>query len=63
MHRHLGDESTFILQGEVMEDNGEVKGPGDQTFRLGDSQHALSVVGDEAVIFAVVLHSGFEFTL
>lgn len=60
-HRHLGDEYALILQGEILENDGEIRRPGDQVLRPANSQHALQAIGNKPAIAAVVLNTGFEF--
>lgn len=60
-HRHLGDEYSLILQGEVLEDNTDVRRAGDQVWRPANSQHTIRAIGSIPVIAAVVLNIGLEF--
>lgn len=60
VHRHLGDEWAMLLQGQIVEDSGLSFQAGDISYRAAGSTHAFRVVGDEAVVSAVVLHKGFE---
>jgi putative transcriptional regulator len=61
-HRHVGEEWVFIIQGRAQEDSGEIWAPGDLVYRAPDSGHAFRVIGDEPLIYAVVLHKGFAWT-
>lgn len=58
-HRHLGEEWKLILTGEAQEDSGKIWVPGDLVYKSAGSTHAFRLIGDEALIFAVVLHEGF----
>ncbi|SER17607.1 Cupin domain-containing protein [Nitrosomonas sp. Nm51] len=60
-HRHLGDEWSFVLQGQMKEVNGAVYHPGDCIHRPTGSVHALQSVGKEPLVFAAVLIEGLEF--
>ncbi len=60
-HRHLGEEHSFILQGQLKEDNGAIFYPGDYMHRSAGSVHALQSVGNEPLIFAAILIEGLEF--
>ncbi len=61
-HRHVGEEWVFIVAGQAQEDSGEIWSPGDLIYRAPDSGHAFRAIGDEPLIYAVVLHEGFEWT-
>ncbi|SEN65912.1 cupin domain-containing protein [Nitrosomonas marina] len=62
-HRHLGDEWSFILQGQMKEVNGAVYHPGDCIHRPAGSVHALQSVGEKPLVFAAVLIEGLEFVV
>lgn len=57
-HRHVGDEWSLILQGRVEEDDGSVSLPGDLMHRPAGSAHSFRAVGDEPLVFAVVIFEG-----
>lgn len=59
-HRHLGDEWNFVLSGTAREDSGAVWNTGDVVHRKAGSVHSFRVIGDEPLVFAVVLHGGIE---
>ena len=60
-HRHRGDEWSFVLAGEAVEEGtGARWAPGDLVHRPADSAHAFRSVGSEPLLFAVVLHGGLE---
>ena len=60
-HRHLGDEWSFVLQGQMKEINGAIYYPGDCIHRPAGSVHALQSVGEKPLVFAAVLIAGLEF--
>lgn len=60
-HRHLGDEWSFVLQGQMKEINGRIYHPGDCMHRSAGSVHALQSIGEKPLIFAAVLIEGLEF--
>lgn len=59
-HRHGGDEWSFILHGRQLEDDVSIFEPGDIVHKAPGSQHAFQPLGNEPLVFAVALHSGFE---
>lgn len=61
-HRHLGDEWSLVLQGELRETGSAIYYPGDRLHRRAGSVHAIESVGSDALIFAAVLIEGLEFT-
>ena len=56
-HEHQGLEHTFVLAG-AMEDAGQILLPGDELVLESDSVHDFRSVGEEALVFVVVLHTG-----
>ncbi len=60
-HEHVGDEWALVLQGNIEEVGGRSFGPGDIAFSPAKSQHALRVVGHQAVVLAVVAFEGVDF--
>ncbi|MCP5245644.1 MAG: cupin domain-containing protein [Burkholderiales bacterium] len=60
-HRHLGDEWSLVLQGELRETGGAIYFPGDCLYRRAGSVHAVESVGSDALIFAAILIEGLEF--
>lgn len=55
-HRHSADEAMLVLQGEAIDDQGNVLSVGDQClFKVGSS-HSFRVISDQSFIFGVVLH-------
>ena len=61
-HSHKGDEWAFILQGRIVEPDGQEFGPGDISYRPEGSEHSIAAVGDTAAVFVVVLHNGLSLT-
>ena len=59
-HRHKGDEWSFILQGQFEDGEGKVFRPGDMVYQASGTIHSFKSSGDEDLVFAVVLHKGFE---
>lgn len=59
-HRHLGDEWGLVLQGEAVEDSGQVFQPGELVHRDEHSSHEFTAIGEERFVFAVV-HRGVAF--
>jgi len=60
-HRHLGEEHSLILQGQLKENNDTIYYPGDYMHRPAESVHALQSVGNEPLIFAAILIEGLKF--
>jgi quercetin dioxygenase-like cupin family protein len=61
VHRHDGDEWSFVLAGEAEEEEtGERWAPGDLLYRPPGTAHAYRVVSREPLVFAVVLHGGLQ---
>ncbi len=55
-HDHTGDEWTFVLQGEAVEEGtGRVFRPGDLLHSEQGTSHAFHSVGREPFVFVVVL--------
>ncbi len=59
-HRHGGLEQVLILAGQAEEDRGELWHPGDLVVRDAGSVHGFRSVGNEPLLFAVVLDDGLE---
>jgi len=60
-HRHLGDEWSLVLQGQMLEIDGPVYQEGDLIHRPAGSVHSIKSIGDEPLIFAAILFEGLEF--
>lgn len=60
LHRHIGDEWSLVLSGSAEESGGARWEPGDLVHRAAGTAHSFRAVGDEAFVFAVVLHGGIE---
>ena len=58
-HKHLGVEVNYILQGQLIDDDGTVYGPGDAVEKTVSDVHAYEVGGDEPLIF-IAINNGFE---
>jgi putative transcriptional regulator len=59
MHRHLGRETTFVLQGGYRDSTGLEVWAGEQTTLDGGSSHDLLVLPDVDCITLVISHGGF----
>lgn len=60
-HKHLGDELSLVLQGEIMENAKQLKTAGDWIIHTPETTHSFEVVGEKPAIVMVVLYEGFEF--
>lgn len=60
LHRHNGDEWTLVVGGRFEDGSGQLFGPGDLCHRPPGSIHTLTLVGEEPLLFAVVVHKGVE---
>jgi putative transcriptional regulator len=58
MHRHLGAETTFVLQGGYRDSGGAEVWAGEQASMPGASAHDLVVIGPEDCIALVVVDGG-----
>ncbi|MCA9658980.1 MAG: cupin domain-containing protein [Myxococcales bacterium] len=54
-HRHLGDERVLLLQGRLEDSEGVTAGPGALLAQGAESAHAVTSIGDEPLIYAVVV--------
>jgi putative transcriptional regulator len=60
-HRHVGEETSLILSGELHEkESDQTFRPGDVVVRAGGSEHSF-VIGPGGCLFAVVVFGGVEF--
>jgi putative transcriptional regulator len=60
-HRHVGEETSLILSGELHEkESNQAFRPGDRVVRAAGSEHSF-VVGPAGCLFAVVVFGGVEF--
>lgn len=58
-HRHLGDESTLVLEGAMLESGGAVVRPGEVLDMPEGSEHAYSAApGGVDLLFFVVVRNG-----
>lgn len=62
-HGHVGDEIAFVLQGHLVEEDGESWVAGDLAFRPAGSRHALRCGGNEPVVFAAAVVGGIDIAL
>lgn len=60
-HTHIGDEWGFVLQGEAVEDSGQVLRSGELVHRDAKSTHHFTAIGGEPFVFAVI-HEGVVFS-
>ncbi|MCH9683649.1 MAG: cupin domain-containing protein [Deltaproteobacteria bacterium] len=56
-HRHQGDESFLIVHGAARDSQGLYMQPGDIINNRDGSEHSVTVVGDQELIYAIVLGS------
>jgi putative transcriptional regulator len=59
-HRHVGAERAFVIQGILVEENGETWAPGDVALRAAESRHALRCGGSEPVVFVAAVLGGID---
>jgi len=60
-HRHVGEETSLILSGELHEkESDQAFRPGDVVVRAAGSEHSF-VIGPDGCLFAVVVFGGVEF--
>ena len=59
-HTHRGEEVTLVLAGVMRDHAGNVSRAGDIVVLPGASQHDLTAVGNEDVIYAARVMNGFE---
>lgn len=62
-HQHFGNEWTFVLQGRLQEDSGQIWTSGDIVHRAPGSAHTICAVGNEPCLFAAVLYGKFELSV
>ncbi len=60
-HAHGGEETTLVLEGGFVEDDGNEVWRGDELYKDGGSEHAFRVIGDEPCIAAVIVRRGLTF--
>lgn len=61
LHRHLGEEVVFILQGALRDSDGSISRRGDLVAKPAGSEHSFTAIGDVPLIYLVVLQKGVEF--
>ncbi len=54
-HSHVGDETLLLLQGRLEDDRGTQYRAGDTLVSPEGSSHEMTVVGDEAVVYAALV--------
>jgi len=59
MHRHKHREVTYVLDGTLVDDRGNSRGPGGVFEMAAGSAHTLAVTGDDDCLIAL-LHGGIE---
>lgn len=59
LHRHLGPEVGLVLQGRMLDSDGQIYLPGDVTSRTQDDPHTFAA-GDESELVLLVVYGGFE---
>jgi len=62
-HTHRGEEVTLILMGVMRDHEGKLSRAGDIVVLPESSQHELTAVGSEDVIYAARVMNGFELSL
>jgi len=55
-HAHVGVETSFILAGLMKNSDGQIYRPGDVIVLPADSQHSFESVGEDDLVFAVVVN-------
>ena len=59
-HRHLGDEWGLVLQGRMLDEDGQVYRPGDTSMKLAETEHSFRAGDDEDLIYLALLRGGLE---
>jgi|JI10StandDraft_1071094.scaffolds.fasta_scaffold550772_2 mannose-6-phosphate isomerase-like protein (cupin superfamily) len=62
-HGHVGDEIAFVLQGRLVEVDGDSWAAGDVALRPAGSRHALRCGGNEPVVFVAAVMGGIDIEL
>jgi predicted ChrR family anti-sigma factor len=60
-HKHLGDELVLVMQGALRDSDGSVACRGDVVVREGGTAHSFTAIGDQPLVYLVVLQQGVEF--
>jgi hypothetical protein len=58
-HRHLGPEINYVLEGAVLNDDGQLYIPGEAIILRAGSSHAFSIPDADTLV--AIIHIGFEF--
>ena len=59
-HTHRGEEVSVILSGALRDHDGRVLHAGDELVHQQDTEHELTTVGDEDVIYVARAMNGIE---
>lgn len=59
-HTHLGTEKTFIIQGMLRDENGDVHGPGELVTREAGTTHGISAEPGVPLLYLNIIHKGLE---
>jgi hypothetical protein len=60
-HRHLGEETTLVLQGTVRDVDGTINRPGDEIASKGETAHSFEALPGVDYIYLVVVRTGVDF--
>ena len=60
-HRHLGEETIVVVQGQLREDDGQLFSPGEVATMSAGSEHAFSVPDGPDLIYLLVVFEGVDF--
>lgn len=60
-HRHLGEETTLVLQGTVRDESGAINRPGDEIPNTEDTAHWFEALPGPDYIYLVVVKTGVDF--
>ena len=59
-HRHVGEETTLVLSGHLVLDDGQILGPGERMILGHGHEHAFRIPDDEDCLCAVRLEGHIE---
>ena len=60
-HRHLGEETTLVLEGGLRDEDGREVWRGEELFKAAGTSHDFVVVGHEVCVAAVLAREGVVF--
>lgn len=60
LHRHQGNEWMYVIQGEALTDSGQTLLPGDLLLSPPNSCHDFTSVGNQPLVFAVIVFTGID---